>query len=87
MKTDSNGTTRRGAGPYYFLGRRPFREARLRAYLVREHRLGRRLNDILEDDYVKRCGNERFCRSVAGDPATIALLEENVRSFFRDCHP
>ncbi|HZP71896.1 MAG TPA: hypothetical protein VFA97_00815 [Gaiellaceae bacterium] len=87
MTTERNGTTRRGTGPYYFLGRRPFREARLRAYLVREHRLGRRLHDILKDDYVKRCGNERFCRSVAQDPTTLALLEENVREFFRDSHP
>jgi hypothetical protein len=87
MTTHQETPTRRGAGPYYFLARRRFREARLRAYIAREHRSGRRLHDILEDDYVRRCGNERFCRAVAQDPVTLAMLEENVRTFFRDCHP
>jgi len=76
-----------GAGPYSFLGRRRFREARLRSYIVREHRRGRPLHAILGDPYVKRCGNDRFSHSVANDPETIALLEENVRESFLQYKP
>jgi hypothetical protein len=65
--------------PYLFLGRRPFREARLRSYLVTQHRLGRPLAEILEDPYVRRCGSTTFCWSVVQDPRTIAALEENLR--------
>ena len=73
-------TERLRGNPYLFLGRRPFREARLRSYLVTQHRLGRPLADILEDPYVRRCGSPTFCWSVVQDPATIAALEENLRS-------
>lgn len=65
--------------PYLFLGRRPFREARLRSYLVTQHRLGRPLAEILEDPYVRRCGSTTFCWSVVQDPRTIEALEANLR--------
>jgi hypothetical protein len=68
-----------GGNPYMVFGPRPFREARLRAYIVREHRRGRPLSAILADPYVRRCGSERFCWSVVEDPRTIEGLEENVR--------
>jgi hypothetical protein len=53
--------------PYLFLGRRPFREARLRAYIVRQHRSGRPLAEIVTDPYVRRCGSESFCWKVIED--------------------
>jgi hypothetical protein len=67
-----------GGSPYFFLGRRPFREARLRAYLVREHRSGRPLSSILDDPYVRRCGSREFCARVANQPETIAALHVDV---------
>jgi hypothetical protein len=68
-----------GGNPYMFLGPRPFREERLRSYIVREHRAGRTVSEILADPYVSRCGSERFCWKVLEDPRTIAALERNVR--------
>ena len=70
--------------PYLPFGSRPFREARLRAYIVREHRRGRELADILRDPYVARCGNESFQWRVLQDPRTLAALRRNdVTEFTR----
>jgi hypothetical protein len=67
--------------PYFVFGRRPFREARLRSYIVRQHRAGRGLIEILGDPYVRRCGNESFCWQVLQDPQTLsALCENDVRA-------
>jgi hypothetical protein len=66
--------------PYLFLGPRPFREARLRSYIVNQHRAGRPLREILDDDYVRRCGSESFCWQVLQDARTIRELEEAVRA-------
>lgn len=63
--------------PYFVFGPRPFRAARLRSYIVREHRAGRLLLDILGDPYVIRCGSERFCWTVLEDPLTLAALRRN----------
>ena len=68
-----------GGNPYMFLGRRPFREERLRSYIVREHRAGRPVFEILTDPYVSRCGSESFFWKVLEDPRTIEALERNVR--------
>ena len=70
-----------------FLGRRPFREARLRAYIARQHRAGRALSEILDDPYVRACGSDSFCWKVVTDPRTIEALERNVRDAFADLHP
>ena len=64
--------------PYLFMGRRPFREARLRSYIVAQHRAGRPLSEILADPYVKRCGSENLCWRVLVDAKTLAALERNV---------
>jgi hypothetical protein len=70
--------------PYLPFGRRPFREARLRAYIVREHRTGRPLTEILHDPYVQRCGSESFCWRVFQDARTIEALHRNdVEAFMR----
>jgi hypothetical protein len=61
---------------------RPFREARLRAYIARQHRAGRPLAEILRDPYVARCGSDSFCRRVLVDARTIDALEQNMRSEF-----
>jgi hypothetical protein len=69
--------------PYIEFGRRPFREARLRAYVIREHRGGRALVDILDDPYVMRCGNESFRWGVLQDPRTVEALRLNDVEAFR----
>lgn len=73
--------------PYSFLGPRPFREARLRSYLVRQHRLGRSLREVLNDPYVRRCGGDRLCDRVIHDPATIAALEADIEAAIRGAKP
>jgi hypothetical protein len=65
------------SGPFFVFGPRPFRESRCRAYIVREHRRGRPLLEILEDPYVRRCGSESFRWRVLQDPRTVEALRRN----------
>jgi hypothetical protein len=82
---------RRGRGfagnPYLFLGPRPFREARLRSYILGQHRAGRPLAEIMADAYVRRCGSERLCWRVLQDASTLAALERDVRETIEKCVP
>jgi hypothetical protein len=73
--------------PYLFLGPRPFREARLRSYIVNQHRAGRPLAEIVGDPYVRRCGSEAFCWQVIQDARTIAELERHVRETIEHSAP
>jgi len=73
--------------PYLFLGPRPFRAARLRSYIVAQHRAGRRLSEIVRDQYVRRCGSESFCWSVLLDARTIEALEEHNRRAIEESRP
>lgn len=68
--------------PYFEFGPRPFREARLRSYIVRQHRAGRGLHEILADPYVARCGSESFRWRVLQDPQTLAALRRTDREAF-----
>ena len=70
----------RRLGPYFFVRGRPFREDRLRGYIVSQHRLGRRLGEILDDPYVGRCGGRSLAWRVICQPETIAALEADVRA-------
>lgn len=73
--------------PFLFLGPRPFREARLRSYIVRQHRAGRQLSAILEDPYVRRCGSERFCWKVIQDPRTLEAFDHDLREAIKSYAP
>jgi len=73
--------------PYLFLGRRPFREARLRSYILSQHRRGRPLVEILADAYVRRCGSESLSWRVVQDPRTIEALERDTREAIERCGP
>lgn len=63
--------------PYWVFSRLRFREARLRAYIIREHRTGRPLTDIISDPYVTRFGPPDLPARVLQHPLTIAALERN----------
>jgi hypothetical protein len=63
--------------PFFEFGPRPFREARLRSYVIREHRRGRQLLEILQDAYVRRCGSPYFCWRVLQDQRTLEALLRN----------
>ena len=71
-----------GGTPYFFCGRRPFREERLASYIRREHRRGRHLREILDDAYVRRCGSREFVWATLRHTALIELLEQDVREAF-----
>jgi hypothetical protein len=68
-------------------GPRPFREEHLRAYIVREHRAGRSLDDILADSYVRRLGSPTFCWRVAASPRTLAALRRDTIEQIEACMP
>lgn len=79
--------SRFAGNPYFFLGRRPFREARLRSYILSRHRAGRPLAEILADPYVRRCGSETFCWRVVQDARTLEALGSDVRESIESCMP
>ena len=68
--------------PYFFSGRRPYREERLLSYIRREHRRGRHLAEILDDPYVRRCGSRALVWQTLRDTSLIDLLEQDVREAF-----
>lgn len=76
-----------GGNPYILLGRQPFREARLRAYIVAQHRAGRPLSAIVDDPFVRRCGGESLYWRALQDPRTIRALERDVREAIEACVP
>jgi hypothetical protein len=73
--------------PYYFLNRRPYKAANLRSYIVREHRRGRPLAEILSDPSLRRYGGESLLGQVLEDPRTIEALEQDVLEAIRACKP
>lgn len=73
--------------PFSCFGPRPFREEHLRAYIVREHRAGRSLGDILADPYVRRLGPPTFCWRVAVSPRTLVALRSDTVEQIESCMP
>lgn len=73
--------------PYFFFGRRPYREGRLRSYIVRQHRAGRPVATIVNDPYVRRCGSTTFCWQVLQDPRTLRELNRDVHDAIERCAP
>jgi hypothetical protein len=73
--------------PYYFIGPRPFREARLRSYIIREHRRGRPLDEILADPYLRRYGSDSLIRTVLVGPETIAALRLDAAAAIEGARP
>ena len=65
--------------PYFFAGRRPFKEAELVAYIRREHNRGRHLGAILDDRYVQQCGSPSFLWATLRNTSLIELLDGDVR--------
>ena len=69
--------------PYFFLGRRPYREAALAAYLRREHRRGRSITEILNDPYINRCGDS-LVHAVLRHPGLIRALGQDIADAILD---
>jgi hypothetical protein len=60
--------------PFSFLFTRSSKEERIAAYIIREHGRGRRLNEILEDPYVRNRASEREIARLLERPELIEAL-------------
>ena len=64
--------------PFAFLFTRPQKEELIAEYIVREHRRGRSLEDILDDSYVtNRCTPEAV-RRVLERPEVVHALGDDI---------
>ena len=69
--------------PFSFLFTRPQKEELVAEYIIREHRDGRSLDDILQDAYVKnRCTPENIGRLLER-PEVVHVLGQDVIDSFR----
>jgi hypothetical protein len=69
--------------PFAFLFQRPQSEEIVAEYVVREHRSGRSLGDILDDAYVKnRCSPEQVGR-VLDRPEVVRALGDDIAALKR----
>lgn len=64
--------------PFLVFGSRPRRELRLRAYIVRQHRSGRRLAEILNDPYLERHGGMALIWRTLMNPDTLGALRADT---------
>jgi hypothetical protein len=64
--------------PFSFLFARSAAEDRLAQYVIREHRRGRALAEILEDPYVRNRATEEQRRRVLQRPDVIHAVGESV---------
>ena len=66
--------------PFSFLGARPSQDDRLAQYVIREHRRGRSLDEILQDRYlVNRTTPQQRARLLDRPELVRALGEDAVR--------
>ena len=64
--------------PFTFLFTRSQNEDRIAQYVIREHRRGRPLNDILEDNYIKnRCTPQQISR-LLDRPEIVHAIGDDV---------
>jgi hypothetical protein len=74
-------------GPFSFLFASTRREERMAQYVIREHREGRSLADILDDPYVKnRCTPQEIAR-LLDRPELIHAIGEDMVNAAKDQLP
>lgn len=67
------------AGVFSFLGSSPKNEERMAQYLIREHRLGRPLAEIVQDHYVtNRCTPVQIARLLEREDVISAVGADTV---------
>jgi len=64
--------------PFASLFARSSREEQLAAYVIREHRLGRTLEDILDDPYIRNRASEVERRRLLERPDIIRAVGEDT---------
>jgi len=60
------------------------KEEGLAAYIIREHKAGRSVEDILEDPYLKNRANEEQRLRLLERPEVIRAIGENTAAMARD---
>jgi hypothetical protein len=60
--------------PFSFLFARPSKEERIAAYVIREHDRGRRLDEIVEDAYIRNRVTHRELARLLERPEVIEAL-------------
>jgi hypothetical protein len=66
--------------PFSFLFATRSGEDRAAAYIVREHKRGRSLNDILDDPYVRNRCSEKDIARVLERPEVVQALGDDIRA-------
>lgn len=66
--------------PFSFLFATRSGEERAAAYIVREHKRGRALNDILDDPYVKNRCTEREIARLLERPEVVHALGDDIHA-------
>jgi hypothetical protein len=66
--------------PFGSLFARSSREDQLAAYVIREHGLGRSIEDILDDPYLRNRSTEEDRRRLLDRPDVIRAVGEHVQS-------
>ena len=65
--------------PFLVFGPRPRRALRIRAYIIRQHRAGRRLTEILDDPYLQRYAGWSLVWSTLLSPETLHALRNDTQ--------
>jgi hypothetical protein len=65
-------------GLFSFLGTRSTQEERVAAYVIREHERGRRLDDILDDPYVRNRLTPQQIARLLDRPDVIKSIGDNL---------
>jgi crotonobetainyl-CoA:carnitine CoA-transferase CaiB-like acyl-CoA transferase len=60
--------------PFSFLFARPTKDERIAAYVIREHDRGRRLDEIIEDPYIRNRATAREIARMLERPEVIEAL-------------
>ena len=68
-----------GGNPYAVFGARPRREKAVRSYILRQHRSGRPLAEILLDHRLAAISSRTLLWKVLTSPVTIRALGDDVR--------
>ena len=64
--------------PFASLFSRSSREDQLAAYVIREHKLGRSLHDILDDPYIRNRASEMERRRLLERPDIVHAVGEDI---------
>jgi hypothetical protein len=60
--------------PFSFLFARSSKEERICAYVIREHERGRRLDEIVEDPYIRNRASERELARILDRPEVVQAI-------------